>query len=68
LPVSEPKPPAWHRIPRLPHLARSTSNHRTLFDFFDIRETTKKVIKHAGHLFIAHDEDHRNRANHVAAE
>jgi GntR family transcriptional regulator, carbon starvation induced regulator len=39
-----------------------------LFDFFDIRETTKNVIKHAGRLFVAHDEDHRNRADHVAAE
>ncbi|WP_334510341.1 hypothetical protein [Bradyrhizobium sp. AZCC 1693] len=33
-----------------------------------IRETTKNVIKHAGHLFVAHDEDRRSRADHVAAE
>ena len=33
-----------------------------------IRETTENVIKYAGHLFAAPDEDRRHRADHVAVE
>jgi GntR family transcriptional regulator, carbon starvation induced regulator len=48
-------------------IARNTAKAQELIERH-IRETTKNVIKHAAHLFVAHDEDHRNRADHVAAE
>ena len=48
-------------------IARNTAKAQELIERH-IRETTKNVIKHAGHLFVVHDEDRRNRADHVAAE
>ena len=48
-------------------IARNTAKAQELIERY-IRETTKNVIKHAGHLFVVHDEDRRNRADHVAAE
>jgi len=48
-------------------IARNTAKAQELIERH-IRETTKNVIKHAGHLFVAHDEDRRSRADHVAAE
>ncbi|MEH2499684.1 GntR family carbon starvation induced transcriptional regulator [Bradyrhizobium sp. AZCC 1678] len=48
-------------------IARNTAKAQELIERH-IRETTKNVIKHAGHLFVAHDEDRRSRAAHVAAE
>ena len=48
-------------------IARDTAKAQELIERH-IRETTKNVIKHAGHLFVAHDEDRHSRADHVAAE
>jgi DNA-binding GntR family transcriptional regulator len=48
-------------------IARDTTKAQELIERH-IRETTENVIKHAGHLFVAADEEHNSRTTHVAAE
>ena len=48
-------------------IARDTAKAQELIDRH-IRETTENVIKHAGHLFVAADDERHSRPDHVAAE